>query len=72
MRVSKVAHLKNIIPPQQIELQAIEPNPTKSLNSNFQYAAISISKKKQRNFHKNKRKLKENILTRSHVSPGTA
>lgn len=50
----------------------IEPNPTKSLISNFQYAAISISKKKQSNFHKNKRKLKENIPTRRRVSPDTA
>lgn len=53
-----------------IELQAIEPNPTKSLISSM--LQVSISKKKQRNFHKNKRKLKANILTRRHVSPGTA
>lgn len=33
---------------------------------------VSISKKKQRNFDKNKRKLKVNTPTRGRVSPGTA
>lgn len=38
-RYPKSPILKNIIPPQQNELQTIEPNPTKILISNFQYAA---------------------------------
>ena len=63
---------QSMIPPQQIQLQATEPNPTKFIFSNSSVFQVSVSKEenKGRNFDKTK-KVKVNIV-RSNVLSRTS